>query len=75
VITPLQPQVMEFWRFDSPRSLREPMRRFLNEAELAGQVRRVWYESDQVVEIVAEESKFNNKILLPLKLVVTRKDH
>jgi len=53
VITPLQPQVLEFWRFDSPRSLREPMRRFLNEAELAGQVRRVWYESDQVVEIVA----------------------
>ena len=53
VIAPLQPQVLEFWRFDSPKSLREPMRRFLNEAELAGQVRRVWYESDQVVEIVA----------------------
>ena len=53
VIGPLQPQVLEFWRFDSPRSMREPMRRFLNEAELAGQVRRVWYESDQAVEIVA----------------------
>lgn len=53
VITPLQPQVLEFWRFDSPKSLREPMRRFLNQAELSAQVRRVWYESDQVVEIVA----------------------
>ena len=52
VISSLQPSVLEFWRFEADKPIRESMRQFLTQEGAASQICRVWYENDRAVEIV-----------------------
>jgi len=52
VIAALRPQPVAFWRVESSRPIRGLVQRFLADAPLAKQIRRVWFDRDEALEIV-----------------------
>ena len=52
VIGDLQPQTVAFWRIECQQPLKELAASFFNSSPLAKQIRRVWFDRENVFEIV-----------------------
>ena len=52
VIGDLQPQTVAFWRIECQQPLKELAASFFNSSPLAKQIRRMWFDRDNVFEIV-----------------------